>query len=164
MSVHVSLLEERHLAQVLAIESKSQTAPWSEQSFRNEMTQDHGTFLVLEQSGEVVGFAGMWLMVDEAHIITVAVDPDQRGRGFGKKLVVELLLRAQEQAASCATLEVRVSNEAAIGLYETLGFTRSGIRKRYYPDNREDALVMWLHDLAEWTAPLPKPAATAQEL
>ncbi|MBS1709161.1 MAG: ribosomal protein S18-alanine N-acetyltransferase [Armatimonadetes bacterium] len=144
-------LAERHIAAVLEIEKASNSAPWSERSFRNELTHPDGIFLVTEGSGRVVGFAAGWVLADELHIINVAVDPQCRRQGLGRKMLVELLLHAQEKGVTCATLEVRAGNAAAIALYEDLGFHSCGVRKKYYPDNREDAVVMWLHELAEWS-------------
>lgn len=140
-------LAEEHLADVLAIEKASQTAPWSEPSFRNEVDHKDGLFLVALLEGRVVGFAGAWILVDEAHVTNVAVDPERRRAGIGRRLVRALLLGCKERGATCATLEVRAGNEPAIGLYESFGFVRAGVRKKYYPDNREDAVVMWLHGL-----------------
>lgn len=89
-------------------------------------------------------------MVDEAHIINVAVDPGHRRLGIARKLVSDLLLKARELGMVCATLEVRASNDAAAKLYEGLGFKQTAVRRSYYPDNKEDAIVMWLYGLQEW--------------
>ena len=91
----------------------------------------------------IVGYAGLWLMTDEAHITTIAVDPDFQGRGIGELLVVALIDRAQQIGARWLTLEVRVTNDVAQRLYEKYTFKEMGIRRRYYSDNGEDALVMW---------------------
>jgi len=91
----------------------------------------------------IVGYAGLWLMTDEAHITTIAVDPDFQGNGIGELLVVALIDRAQQIGARWLTLEVRVSNDVAQRLYEKYTFKEMGIRRRYYSDNGEDALVMW---------------------
>lgn len=152
-------MEERHVEEILIIENASQSSPWSRQSFLNEIGRENGSFLVAEDKGRVLGFAGMWQVVDEAHIITVAVDPNRRRSGIGRKLIIELLLRARADGASCSTLEVRANNEVAIKLYESLGFKSVGIRKRYYPDNREDAVVMWLYELEDWD-----PSQTSSQL
>ena len=93
------------------------------------------------------------MVVDEAHITTIAVAPDRHRMGIGERLVVDLLLRARERGMVCSTLEVRAGNLAAIGLYEKLGYVRSAVRKRYYPDNHEDAVVMWLEGLESWEPP-----------
>lgn len=152
-SVRISSLEERHLKDVVAIENESQSCPWSEQSFRNELVQDHGIFIVAELGTEIIGFAGQWIIIDEAHIITVAIKDSHRRKGHAETLIRELLLRAQDRGATCATLEVRAGNQPAIGLYEKMGFRTTGSRKNYYPDNKEDALIMWLYELNSWEAP-----------
>jgi len=140
-------LQPGHIPAILEIEKHANAAPWSERSFENELTHEHGVFLVAFIGADLVGYAGMWLVVDEAHITTVAVDPEFRRQGIARRLMVELLARAHDAGMLGATLEVRAGNEAAIGLYEALGFVRSAVRRRYYPDNKEDAVVMWLYDL-----------------
>ena len=92
---------------------------------------------------QVVGFGGMWVLYDEAHVTTIGVRPDHRGKGLGEVLLVELFERAWERNAEWLTLEVRVSNESAQSLYHKYGFSRQGIRRRYYSDNGEDAYIMW---------------------
>ena len=91
----------------------------------------------------IVGYAGLWLMTDEAHITTIAVDPDFQGNGIGELLLVALIDRARQIGARWLTLEVRVSNDVAQRLYEKYTFKEMGVRRRYYSDNGEDALVMW---------------------
>src|SRR5215207_988372 len=91
----------------------------------------------------IVGYAGLWLMTDEAHITTIAVDPDFQGNGIGELLLVALIDRAKQIGARWLTLEVRVTNEVAQRLYEKYTFKEMGLRRRYYSDNGEDALVMW---------------------
>lgn len=141
-------LRAEHIAAVLAVEAQCQSSPWSERSFRNELDQKQSVFLVAVLGGEVVGYAGAWILADEAHITTLAVAPSHRRQGLGIQLMEEVLSRAVERDAICSTLEVRAGNEAALRLYEGMGYARCGLRKGYYPDNREDAVVMWLHDLA----------------
>jgi ribosomal-protein-alanine N-acetyltransferase len=101
----------------------------------------------------VIAYGGVWLVVDEAHITTVAVDEAKRRNGVGKRMMVELLNRSQEAGMKCSTLEVRAGNDPAVKLYEKLGYVTTARRKGYYPDNNEDALVMWLHDLVNWEPP-----------
>lgn len=146
-------LTEAHLPAILAIENRTNTAPWSERSFRNELDHQRGIFLVAILQGEVIGYGGVWLVIDEAHITTIAIAPEHQRQGIGERLMVELMQRARERGMLCSTLEVRASNHAAVHLYEKLGFSVSAKRKGYYPDNREDALVMWLHDLSNWGPP-----------
>lgn len=143
-------LTEDDIPAILEIEKQSNGAPWSERSFRNELQHPYGIFLVAKKLSAVVGYAGAWLVVDEGHITTVAVDPLHRRQGIGRTLTLEILKRCRERGMLCSTLEVRASNEPAIKLYEALGYVTTARRKGYYPDNQEDALVMWLHDLQSW--------------
>ena len=142
-------LREEHIPAVLEIEQRSQSSPWSERSFRNELDHPQGVFIVALSGERLLGFAGEWILADEAHITTIAVHPDERRRGLGRDLMLELLARGRALGAECSTLEVRAGNDAAIKLYESLGYVRAGLRKNYYPDNKEDALVMWLHRIPE---------------
>jgi len=134
---------------ILEIEKKSQGAPWSEKSFTNELENPHSYFLVALENQAVIGYGGVWLIQDEAHVTTITVNQDQRRKGIGKRLMHELIKGSLERKANCMTLEVRVSNEPAIKLYDSLGFARAAVRKNYYPDNQEDAYIMWLYDLNE---------------
>ena len=136
-------LQEEHIPAIMEIEKVSNSSPWSERSFRNELDHPHGIFLVALAEGKVVGYGGTWIVIDEAHITTVAVDPEYRRKGIGNKIMAALLEEAEKKGATCSTLEVRAGNEPAIKLYEDLGYVRSATRKRYYPDNKEDAVVMW---------------------
>jgi ribosomal-protein-alanine N-acetyltransferase len=147
-------LTESHIPAILAIEGRTNTAPWSERSFRNELGHDYGLFLVAILEGEVVGYGGAWLVIDEAHITTVAVAAGHQRKGIGQRLMVQLLEKAKERGMLCSSLEVRASNEPGIKLYEKLGYEVTTRRKGYYPDNREDALVMWLHNLPTWESPV----------
>lgn len=146
-------LEEAYLPAILDIEARSNPSPWSERSFRNELNHEHGIFLAAIANGSVIGYGGIWLVVDEAHVTNVAVSPEHRRQGIGRRLMIELLERAKTAGMTCSTLEVRVSNEPAIKLYEDLGYLRTSLRRNYYPDNREDAVVMWLHQLDQWEPP-----------
>lgn len=136
--------------EILAIENVTHSAPWSRRSFENELEHKYGVFQVALIEGKVVGYGGTWVLVDEAHVTNVVVREDHRGQGIGRKLMNEMLLKAREKGAVCATLEVRKSNEVALGLYEKMGFVRATVRKNYYPDNQEDAVVMMLDDLLKW--------------
>lgn len=149
-------LQEAHIAPILAIESRTNGAPWSERSFRNELDHERGIFLVAIVGGEVIGYGGVWLVIDEAHVTTVAVAQEHQRQGIGERLMVELLKKSKERGMLCSTLEVRAGNGAAIALYEKLGYVVSARRKGYYPDNREDAIVMWLYDLPTWEPPKGK--------
>lgn len=141
------LLQKTHIPAILEIENRTNSAPWSERSFLNELDNPHGIFLVAFDEGKIVAYGGVWLVIDEAHITTVAVDDSKRRQGIGERLMRELLKRAKERGMVCSTLEVRAGNAPAVALYEKLGYQVTARRKNYYPDNNEDALVMWLHDM-----------------
>lgn len=140
-------LSERRLQEVVEVERLCSGAPWSLQAFQAELHDRESAFILAIHEGRTIGFAGYWLVVDEAHVVNIGVHPDYRRTGIGIKLMDELLSRAVLQGAKCAMLEVRAGNIPAIRMYEKLGFTVGGRRKAYYPDNQEDALVMWKHDL-----------------
>ena len=134
---------------VWAVESQVFSTPWSRGAFVNEMTDnDVAYYLVLEENGVIAGYAGMWIIVDEAHVTNIAIAPDRRGNGMGERLVRALMDSARERGAVSMTLEVRQSNAAARQLYGKLGFAAQGVRRNYYADSGEDALVMWC-DLAQ---------------
>jgi ribosomal-protein-alanine N-acetyltransferase len=97
----------------------------------------------------ILGFAGMWVLLDEAHVTTIGVDPDQQGRGLGEFLFVTLIDEAMQRGAIWVTLEVRVTNHTAQSLYRKYGFTVQGRRPRYYSDNNEDAFIMWSESLRD---------------
>lgn len=137
----IHLMRREQLDQVLDLEARAFEHPWSPELVARELEQDHSMILVISSEDRVAGFVIAWLVVDELHILNVAVDPSLRRRGLARLLLGELLDRAQRCGMSLATLEVRVSNEAAIRLYEGLGFRTIGLRRRYYADG-EDALVM----------------------
>lgn len=109
----------------------------------------------------VAGYAGVWLMVDEAHVTTIGVDPDHRGRGAGELLFLGLVDIAQEMRANRLTLEVRVSNSGAQALYRKYGLEIAGLRKRYYSDNGEDAYIMWSEPIS--SAPFKQRIARLRE-
>ncbi len=128
---------------VQAIERASFTTPWPAHAYRSELeTNRLAHYLVARVGDEVTAYAGMWLMVDEAHITTFAVAPRWRRRRIGERLLLALLDLARDRHAREATLEVRLSNLAARRLYEKYGFRPVGLRPRYYSDDNEDALIM----------------------
>ncbi len=137
------------LPAVHAIERTSFSTPWPDDAYRSELrTNRLATYVVARAEDQVVGFAGLWLMVDEAHVTTFAVDPAWRRQGIGEHLLVALLDVSIARGAREATLEVRLSNVAARRLYEKYGFRPVGLRPRYYTDNGEDALIMTTEPLA----------------
>ncbi|WP_231578946.1 ribosomal protein S18-alanine N-acetyltransferase [Rossellomorea marisflavi] len=131
---------------VMEIEEQSFTVPWSREAFISEMEENHlSMYIVIEDEGQIAGYCGVWIVVDEAHITNVAVLPSHRGKGYGELLMRKIMEMAIESGARVMTLEARVSNVSAQSLYRKLGFQDGGIRKRYYSDNQEDALVMWVN-------------------
>ncbi|MFD1954152.1 ribosomal protein S18-alanine N-acetyltransferase [Paenibacillus thailandensis] len=135
------------LADIPAVEEIEQEAfatPWTVEAFMNELTNNmFAKYIVMEQDGELIGYGGMWVIVDEAHVTNIAVRADCRGRGYGEQLMKELQRKAVSFGADRMTLEVRVTNTVAQNLYRKLGFEPSGLRPGYYSDNNEDALIMW---------------------
>lgn len=137
------------LPAVHAIERASFAVPWPDDAYRNELlTNRLASYVVARAGDEVVGFAGLWVMVDEAHVTTFAVHPRWRRRGVGERLLLALVDLSLARSAREATLEVRLSNMPARRLYEKYGFRPVGIRPRYYSDNGEDALIMTTDALA----------------
>jgi len=125
------------------IERASFPVPWPDYAFHQEIeTNRLAHYLVVRAGAQIVGYGGMWLMVDEAHITTFAVLPEWRRRGVGGRLMLSMMQLAADVGARVATLEVRLSNDAARQLYQRFGFRPVGIRPRYYSDNAEDALIM----------------------
>ena len=146
-------IEEMRIAdlpEVLGIERASFRTPWPPHAYRTELeTNRLATYLVARIEGRVVAFAGMWLMVDEAHVITFAVHPLWRRQRVGERLLLAMLDVAIDAGAREATLEVRLSNLPARRLYEKFGFRPVGLRPRYYSDNGEDALIMTTDQLRD---------------
>ena len=135
---------------VQVVERASFPLPWPANAFRHELTQNKNARYIVARDGErIVAYAGLWLMVDEAHITTFAVLPEARRRRIGERLLQRLFEIAHEMKAEWLTLEVRASNLAAQRLYEKYGFRRAGVRRRYYSDNNEDALIMWTERIKE---------------
>lgn len=131
------------LTAVQAIEQASFRTPWPSDAYLSELTTNRlATYLVVRAGSEVIGYGGIWMMVDEAHITTFAIDPRWRRRGVGEHLLVAILDLSVARGAREATLEVRISNIAARRLYEKYGFRPVGLRPRYYTDDGEDALIM----------------------
>lgn len=129
---------------VVTLERRSTEEGWTAAAYENELTNNKAArYFVLETSaGEITGFAGLWLQFDQAHIVTIAVAPELRRSGHGLRLVLSLLDLAEREGMDDCTLEVRKSNDAARALYRRLGFFEVGLRKAYYLDNKEDAIIM----------------------
>jgi ribosomal-protein-alanine N-acetyltransferase len=130
----------------MVVEHESFTVPWSKEAFYNELTKNEfAIYIVLEVEERVVGYCGVWIVIDEAHITNIAILPEFRGKKLGEALMKKVLEIVKMRGARSVTLEVRVSNIVAQSLYRKFGFQAGGIRKGYYSDNYEDALVMWVN-------------------
>jgi ribosomal-protein-alanine N-acetyltransferase len=141
--VAVEAMRVEDLPTVHEIERQSFTTPWPAHAYRTEIESNRlAHYLVVRVDGQVVAFAGMWLMVDEAHITTFAVHPAWRRQRIAERLLLVQLDLAVQRHAREATLEVRLSNIAARRLYEKYGFRPVGVRPRYYSDDNEDGLIM----------------------
>lgn len=116
---------------------------WSKDAFKKELNNDVARYLVAKIGKKVVGYVGIWFVMDEGHITNVAVHSDYRGKKIGDELVKELVGLCRQNSIVSMTLEVRVSNTVAQNLYKKYGFKLAGIRKEYYSDNKEDAMIMW---------------------
>jgi ribosomal-protein-alanine N-acetyltransferase len=143
LEIVIAPMRKRHINDILQIEKASFPTPWARISFLQELQNDLAVYIVVLSKGKVIGYAGMWLILDEAHITNVAVHPDYRQMGIGRLLMRQLILKAAVLGAARMTLEVRVSNTPACQLYKGLGFVQEGLRKGYYTDTNEDALIMW---------------------
>lgn len=158
--VTVRPMRRRDLRAVAAIEADRNRDPWSRRLFAGELELDGGSrqWLVAAWRTTVVAFAGVMYSLDEAHVMNLAVARDWAGRGIGLRLCLAQLADARDRGSTAMTLEARVSNTAAIALYQKLGFASAGVRPGYYPDG-EDAAIMWLHELQS-----PEVAARLAEL
>lgn len=130
-----------HLPDILKVEQESFSRPWTEAMFCEELAGRFSVYRAVIEDGKAVAYMGMWILADEGHITNVAVAKDYRRRGIAKALIEDFIALAKAKELALMTLEVRVSNESAIALYRSMGFTEVGRRKNYY-ESREDALLM----------------------
>ena len=144
-TILIRRLVEEDIDAVLRIEQATYPTPWTEGIFHDELAAPGRVYLVAEANGEVVGYAGLMVVLPESHVTTVTVDPEQRGFRIGTRLMLRICEEALAAGSNSLTLEVRMSNRNAQALYHRFGMAPVGVRKRYYKD--EDALVMWVHDI-----------------
>jgi ribosomal-protein-alanine N-acetyltransferase len=150
MDLIIRQAEEKDIKPMAEMDVLCFSAPWSEESFRNEIEENRLAFYIVAEIGaSMVGYAGLWCIVDEGHITNVAVHPAYRRRGIGEALISVLLAHTVNNGIRSHTLEVRASNKAAISLYTKFGFEPAGLRKNYYEDNGEDAIIMWRKEAAD---------------
>jgi ribosomal-protein-alanine N-acetyltransferase len=155
LAVAIGAMAEEDIPTVSEIERQSFPTVWRTDAYLKELRNPASCYLVARWETRVVGFAGMWMSQDEAHIATLAVEPAYRRRGIGRQLLVALLWEAIRRGAASVTLEVREGNHAAQRLYESFSFQTVARIGHYYMDTGEDALVMWAHGV-------DKPAYRAQ--
>lgn len=145
MQIKIAPMKLEDLDEVLDIEVQAFTTPWSRNSFLYELLEnERAVYLTAKNEFDrVMGYVGMWFVFDEGHITNLAIHPQFRRRGVARRLMLELFAVAKEKKVRYLTLEVRRTNSAAQELYQKLGFVHMGVRRKYYLDNNEDALIMW---------------------
>ena len=150
MKVHLRKMEKSDIDEIYEIEKASYGEHhWSKESFLNELSNNIANYFVAQNSEtkDIVGYLGSWFIVDECHITNVAVNPVFRKQHIASQLLTNLIDKCYEKMIKYITLEVRISNNAAISLYEKFGFKSIGVRKKYYQDNNEDALIMFTENI-----------------
>ncbi len=135
------------IEEVRAIDARCYPSAWSHNAYVTELSNRSATYLVAREGDTIVGVAGQWTIMDEAHITTLAIDPSRQGRKIGERLLIALLDIALQSRATHVTLEVRESNRVAQALYKKYGFKAQALRKNYYTDTVENAVVMWASDI-----------------
>jgi ribosomal-protein-alanine N-acetyltransferase len=141
-------MRRRHLPAVLRIERSAHPKPWSLAVFTSELSQGEGRYyVVLRAGGKVGAYGGLMFVANEAHVTNLAVAPGLRRRGLGTQVLAHLAREGARRGCTAMTLEVRAGNIAAQELYRKFGFVNAGVRRNYYPETNEDAIVMWLYDL-----------------
>lgn len=140
---------EKDIDSIVKLEELCFTVPWSKDALYHDMTENEKSlYIVAEVDGRTVGYMSLWIILDEGHINNVAVLPEYRNRHIGSAIIDTMLRFTQEAGVKSHTLEVRAGNEAARGLYDKFGFRQEGLRKGYYEDNGEDAVIMWRYSQA----------------
>lgn len=142
--MNIRLMEKRDLEQVCEIEKRIFSQPWAKEDFEASISNPNHIYIVAEEGDEIAGYCGLWMVAGEGQINNVAVREDFRKKGVGCEMLTYLLKLGRERNQDAFTLEVRASNEAAIRLYEKLGFHSAGIRRGFYEKPKEDANIMWL--------------------
>jgi ribosomal-protein-alanine N-acetyltransferase len=148
VDIEITTMRRRHVRGVLQIEQQVYPRPWSMSLFLSELAQRTSrVYLVAKVGATVVGYAGLMLVGSDGHITTIAVDPAWHRRGIGARLLLELSRTGIASGCTALTLEVRMSNDAAQSMYRRFGYAPAGVRKNYYAETNEDALIMWAHDV-----------------
>ena len=139
----ISPMREEDIRDVLEIEKECFATPWSESAFQMELKNKLARYVVARVDDEVVGYGGLWMIIDEGHVTNIGVKSDFRQMGIGSEILESIIETSKEHGVEAMTLEVRRGNESAKTLYKKYGFKEAGVRPRYYEDG-EDALIMWL--------------------
>ena len=137
----------RDLDSIMELEHKAFTCPWTWGMYERELEKEESCYLTIRTDGTIIAYGGVLLLLEEAHVMTMAVKHEYRRRGVATRLLLEMIRNAEAMGARFVTLEVRVSNHPAIELYKKFGFQIMGERKHYYIDNFENALIMWTEDI-----------------
>jgi len=150
LTVRIEPMRRKHLKSVLRIEQQVYPRPWSAALFHSELAlRSTRSYFVAKIGRRLVGYAGIMVTLDESHVTTIAVDPARHREKIGTRLMLQLARESIAMGATALTLEVRVSNKGAQDLYRRFGFGPVGVRKGYYQETNEDALVMWAHQIDE---------------
>ena len=159
----IRAMEKKDIEAVYRIEVQSFRTPWSKQSLTGELHNRVAHYLVMEQDDAIIGYCGMWVLFDEAHITNIAVAPEYRRCGLGRRMMLCAMRTARLYGAAQMTLEVRETNFAAQALYASLDFEMAGARKGYYFDTGESAFILWNRDIAH-TLEARRPSAESQSI
>src|SRR5436305_15173383 len=148
LTVAIQPMRRRHVRSVLRIEHQVYPRPWSASLFLSELAlRSTRAYFVARVGRDLVGYGGLMMTLEDAHVTTIAVDPAWHRHKIGSRLLLTLAREAVERGAHSLTLEVRMSNKGAQEMYRRFGFAPVGVRKNYYQETNEDALVMWVHDI-----------------
>lgn len=147
--IELEMLSKKHLNSIIRIENENFAMPWGRASLEKEIKNKMSIYVVALEDKNVVGYGGMWHVVNEGHITNIVVDKDYRNKGIATMIINRLMEIGRQKEMIGLTLEVRMSNVPAKSLYNKLGFKIEGIRKEYYDDNKEDAIIMWKYFIDE---------------
>lgn len=145
--VEIYTFNESHVDEITTINNLCFPVAWTKDSMKKELENKFAKYVVSKKDNIVIGYGGFWIILDEAHITNIAVHPEYRGIGAGKEMLSSLINLSKELNLCAMTLEVRKSNIIAQNLYKKFGFLEEGVRKKYYADNNEDAIIMWKRDI-----------------
>ena len=147
--MQIEMMNKGHIDGIMEIENESFAIPWSRSSIEKELKNNFAIYAVAIENNKVLGYGGMWHVVNEGHITNIAVHKDYRRKGIGQAIIEKLVEIAEEKEMIGLTLEVRKSNTPALEQYKKNGFKLEGIRPEYYEDNKEDAYIMWKYLIPE---------------